>query len=241
MLGTNMTDVSIAKDSGRGHAPRKEPVFDKGRRTRERLLKAAERVFERDGFLEARIVDITKAARVSYGSFYTYFDSKEEIFREVASGVIDEMYESIDAAAEGHGALELIRSANEVFVGMYERRARMLALIEQVATFDQHFRDARLDLRRRLVKRVEHAIARMVASGEARLDGLDRRLLAHALGGMTENFAYAWFILGEPFERATALRTLNMIWVRVLGIDVGRSQASSAATAAGGTACATRR
>jgi AcrR family transcriptional regulator len=56
----------------------------KGAETRARLVKAAKEVFERDGFLEARIVDIAKRAKVSYGAFYHYFDSKEQIFREVA-------------------------------------------------------------------------------------------------------------------------------------------------------------
>jgi AcrR family transcriptional regulator len=221
----------VAKPSSNGHAEanRKEPVFDKGRRTRQRLLSAAERVFERDGFLEARIADIAKSARVSYGTFYTYFDSKEEIFREVASAVIDDMYESLDVVAEGQGALDLIPAANEVFIGLYERHASMLALIEQVATFDEHFRQARLDLRRRLVKRVEHAVARMSASGETSLEGLEPRVLAHALGGMTENFAYAWFILEEPFDREAALATLNAIWVRVLGIRTDERQRSVSA------------
>ena len=36
-------------------------------------------VFERDGYLEARLTDITAEAHCSTGSFYTYFDSKEAL------------------------------------------------------------------------------------------------------------------------------------------------------------------
>src|SRR5580698_7583907 len=54
-----------------------EPRSAKGRRTRARLLEAAKAVFERDGFLAARISDIAAEAEVSHGSFYHYFDSKE--------------------------------------------------------------------------------------------------------------------------------------------------------------------
>src|SRR5262245_55422569 len=60
------------------------PRSRKGERTRTRLLEAAKQVFEHDGFLAARITDISKRARLSHGSFYHYFDSKEEIFRELA-------------------------------------------------------------------------------------------------------------------------------------------------------------
>ena len=63
------------------------PRSQKGVRTRARLLVAAKGVFEEDGFIEARISDIAERASLSHGSFYHYFDSKEEIFREVAESV----------------------------------------------------------------------------------------------------------------------------------------------------------
>jgi DNA-binding transcriptional regulator YbjK len=43
-------------------------------RARARLVDAAKKVFERDGFLEARIVDIAETAQIAPGSFYHYFD-----------------------------------------------------------------------------------------------------------------------------------------------------------------------
>ena len=46
-------------------------------------MRAAQKVFERDGFLDARITDITATARTATGSFYTYFNGKEEIFLAV--------------------------------------------------------------------------------------------------------------------------------------------------------------
>src|SRR2546421_12877624 len=64
-----------------------EPRSAKGRRTRARLLEAGKTIFERDGFLQARISDIAAEANVSHGSFYHYFDSKEALFREIAEEV----------------------------------------------------------------------------------------------------------------------------------------------------------
>ena len=48
-------------------------------------------MFERDGFLDARITDITAAAGVAAGSFYTYFNSKEDVFAAVMDDVNEEM------------------------------------------------------------------------------------------------------------------------------------------------------
>ncbi|MGH2927257.1 MAG: TetR family transcriptional regulator, partial [Solirubrobacteraceae bacterium] len=58
----------------------KAPVRARGVRTRAALIDAARRVFERDGYLEARVADIAAAAGVAHGSFYTYFDSKDDVF-----------------------------------------------------------------------------------------------------------------------------------------------------------------
>jgi AcrR family transcriptional regulator len=56
-----------------------QPRSRKGTQTRIRLVNAAKLVFERDGFLDARIVDIAQTAQLAPGSFYHYFDPKEQI------------------------------------------------------------------------------------------------------------------------------------------------------------------
>ena len=60
-----------------------EQLSERGRRTREALIGAARRVFERDGFIDARITDIAEEAGAAHGTFYTYFDSKEAALRAV--------------------------------------------------------------------------------------------------------------------------------------------------------------
>ena len=47
-------------------------------------MQAAKFVFERKGFLNARVSDIANRAKISHGTFYHYFDSKEAIFLELA-------------------------------------------------------------------------------------------------------------------------------------------------------------
>jgi AcrR family transcriptional regulator len=55
---------------------------DKERR-REAILAAAKRVFAKKGFHATKMSDVARAARVSYGSIYWYFDSKEALFDAV--------------------------------------------------------------------------------------------------------------------------------------------------------------
>lgn len=56
------------------------PKTARGWKTRDRLLEAAEVEFGERGFHDAAISGITQRAGVALGSFYTYFDSKQELF-----------------------------------------------------------------------------------------------------------------------------------------------------------------
>lgn len=64
---------------------KKIPKTERGRETREKLLQAAEKEFGERGYHEAAISGITQRAGVALGTFYVYFDSKEEIFRGLVS------------------------------------------------------------------------------------------------------------------------------------------------------------
>src|SRR3546814_4161005 len=57
------------------------PRTERGRKTLRRLLEAAAQEFGERGFHEAAITGITGRAGVALGTFYTYFESKEEVFR----------------------------------------------------------------------------------------------------------------------------------------------------------------
>ena len=59
----------------------KTPRTERGRKTLRLLLDAAAAEFGEKGFHESSVVSITQRAGVALGSFYTYFDSKDSLFR----------------------------------------------------------------------------------------------------------------------------------------------------------------
>lgn len=61
--------------------PKKLPKTARGRKTRDKLLQAAEIEFGSQGFHEASVSGITQQAGVALGTFYNYFESKEELYR----------------------------------------------------------------------------------------------------------------------------------------------------------------
>jgi len=206
----------------------------KGGRTRRQLLVAARRVFERDGFLAARITDIAEEAGVAHGSFYTYFTSKEEIFREVFLDVQATILERPELRDIDHDPWSVIEAANRRYLEVYRDNAALLAVWEQVAAFDNEFSQmVRAWGNEHFVARIEHALRRWQAEGLAD-PRIEPTYAAHALSHMATRFAYLMFGLHEPFDFETAVEQLTRLWANALGIKElpasrRRTQAASGA------------
>lgn len=194
----------------------------KAERTRSQILAAARTVFERDGYVTARIADITAEAGVSYGTFYTYFTGKDIVFRELAYAVVDELYEAKTSSHRREEAVARVQSANRRFVKIFRKNAEFIRVIEQVATINVEFEQLRRSLRSRAAERVEAVIRRYVADGMTD-ESIDPHIASHALIGMVYYFCYAWLSLGEPFDDEAAVATLTTLWVRGLGLTPATS------------------
>jgi AcrR family transcriptional regulator len=196
-----------------------ERVTAKGLRTRDELLAAARRVFERDGYLETRVADIAAAADLAHGSFYTYFSSKQDVFlaivREVGRQIRDAVAPS--PADAGLDVYEALDRSNRRYLEVYRANSVMWALVEQVATIDPEIHRIRLLGRRRHVERVAKTIRRWQERGLADR-GIDPRTTAGALVSMLSNFAYWWLAGGDVYDASAAERTLTDVWARAVGL-----------------------
>jgi AcrR family transcriptional regulator len=194
------------------------PSTSRGRRTRDRLLKAAEVVFTRDGYLDAKIADIAATAGVANGSFYTYFESKEVIFRTVIQVVIDEMYAAATVPEEvEHEAHVRIEHATRSYMHAYQEHAGLMGILEQVATFNPGFREMRRGIRQAFRARTEKGLRRLQRDGLIDPD-LSPKCAAEALGSMVSNFCYVSFVLGETYPDEEAVRTVTTLWMRGIGL-----------------------
>lgn len=63
----------------------KTPKTARGAKTKAKLIEAAAAEFGSKGYHACMIADITGRANVAMGTFYVYFESKEEVFRELVS------------------------------------------------------------------------------------------------------------------------------------------------------------
>lgn len=139
-------------------------------------------MFERDGYLDARVADIAAGA----GAVYAPAPDPDE----PGSG---------DRAPSPEEAWRRIELGNRRYIRLFHRDRRLLAVFEQVASFDEEMRRYRLELRRRSVARAGEGIRRLQEWKLADAD-LDPELAAHALSSMVTQYVYYWLVMGQDLD-----------------------------------------
>lgn len=158
----------------------KTPRTERGRRTLRKLLDAAAEEFGEKGFHDASVSSITRRAGVALGSFYTYFDSKDALFRALVADMSEKVRTSARSALhDGMGALEIERAALAAFLRFAAEHKEVYRIIDEAefvdpASYRQHYET--------IAARIADRLAAGTASGEFR-EGLGE-LEAWALMGM---------------------------------------------------------
>jgi AcrR family transcriptional regulator len=185
------------------------------------LLDAAQDVFWAKGYLDARVADIVERAGVAHGTFYTYFDSKEDVLRALAVDLHDATVQTGRDIRVGTGGDEVrtIELANRHYLEFYLANRKSMRLIEEVATHNAEMRTARLATRRAFSTRTARSLRRMQAAGICD-PGLDADTAAEALVCMVSHYALHMVATSTSFDVDVSVQTLTTIWARGIGLDV---------------------
>jgi TetR/AcrR family fatty acid metabolism transcriptional regulator len=99
---------------------------------RDAILRAATRVFARNGFFQSQVADVARVAGVAAGTVYLYFQSKDDllvsIFERTMRDVIAEGRAALDGVDDAHERLKRIAQLHLGRLG----RNRDLAVVFQV-------------------------------------------------------------------------------------------------------------
>ncbi|WP_338750416.1 TetR/AcrR family transcriptional regulator [Janibacter alittae] len=201
-----------------------QPQTARGQRTRNALIAAARTVFERDGYVDSRLVDIVAEAKCSIGSFYTWFDSKEEVFAAVLHEAQSEMlHPGTNRIETSDDPVAIIDASNRAYFEAYRRNARLNLLLQQVSAVDPRFREMRRARASAFVTRNARAIADLQARGVADR-AVDPEMAAKALSGMVSRLAYEVFALGDHGPQSDQesvddlVGTATRLWTNALGL-----------------------
>ncbi|MEU6998502.1 TetR/AcrR family transcriptional regulator [Nonomuraea sp. NPDC046570] len=207
-----------------------EELTGRGRRTRAALVRAGREAFEEHGYDAVRVDDVCGRAGVSHGTFYTYFDSKESLFGEVAGSAVGEMFAmSVVGPTAPGDPYARIEAANRLYLRAWAANSRLMRMLEHAATTDDRFAALLLELREVFVRRGAEGLRRLQDQGLAD-PALDPRLTAIMLGGMVEHFAHVWLDLGEHADEQAAVDLLTRLWARAIGLTPTSGSAGQAAS-----------
>ena len=203
-----------------GHATGGRLLTARGMRTRARLVEAAHEVFRTTPYASVRLTDITAAAGFASGTFYTYFDSKEAVFREVADDVLVELSASARRDPDNVDG-DLVRDIADVTREYFRaclRNVEVVRSMEQLAVSDAGLDTARRNTVVVGVKRVERWIRRLQDEGICDTD-LDARTTAMVLHTMNVRVAYDHLLAtgGDDLEQLVA--AVTRVWARTVGLE----------------------
>ncbi|HEY6104022.1 MAG TPA: TetR/AcrR family transcriptional regulator [bacterium] len=110
---------------------------ERGQRTRQRLLDAAEAAFGQRGYFASSIVDVTRRARVAQGTFYIYFPSKRAIFTELVRQRSRDVRQTIQEAVRGlRDRAKIERAGFRAFFRFIDRHRNMYRIVRQAEFVD---------------------------------------------------------------------------------------------------------
>jgi AcrR family transcriptional regulator len=155
--------------------------------TRARLIRAAEKIFARDGFEAAKLEEIAAEAGYTRGAFYANFKSKEDLFFALLEGEISSRISKVEQITRNlRDPKDKLRAFREFFLTVCEdRRWSLLALEFKLFAVRHPGVKARLAaMNRRLVK-PRIGILRDVMQGSVRKPPVSPTAIAMSLSAVT--------------------------------------------------------
>lgn len=159
---------------------------------RETILTAAKRVFSERGYHATTVADVARAAGLSYGTIYWYFQSKEDLFHALMDAEERALRDRIGAAVESEAPAGLeaalrtaVRATFEHFEG--DREATRLLFRDSMALggqFERHL----VGIYERFIDDLEETIT--AGQREGLLREAPPRVVAFCLAALIGQLAY---------------------------------------------------
>ncbi len=185
---------------------------------RERILRAAVRVFAKNGFYDTRVSEVAKAASVADGTIYLYFKSKDELLLSLFEDRVEVLLSVMKLELpKQKGAPAKLRRIIELQLGLLEGE-RDLAEVFTVI-FRQSTKLLKEYAAPKFLAYLE-SIAAVVSEGQAAGDfraDVPPLVVARATWGALDGIALTW-VLGHAERGALARAASQLADVMLRGL-----------------------
>lgn len=189
------------------------PVTERGKRSRQALLDAAEKVFGEIGYYEASVTDIVRAAGVAQGTFYLYFSSKKEIFSSVLES-LNQVFRMRTKRESVHGRDFIdgeLLGLNELVTLVLEHRY-LFRLVRQAEMVDPEIH------KRYFTRFAEGYVRRLLeAMHRSEIRDVHPEAAAYCLMGIADFVCMRWPYWSGKRPPKAAMKTVGEFITRALG------------------------
>lgn len=165
-----------------------------GEDKRDGIIEAALKLFEDKGYHQTKVSDIVREAGVAQGTFYLYFQSKEDLFRSIAKSCLDEIsnalkQQMLESDDEDLAYYQMIHRCLTV----YYHNKTILRIIYRNGMASQEL----ADISEAFYGEMMTIIKGCLQDSEALASYSEQQLemMAYSKIGMVELVAYQWFVV----------------------------------------------
>lgn len=210
--GAEESELEDGEGESEASAPAKKRSRSKRREgastdKRERILKAAIRVFARKGFYSTRVSEIAKAAGVADGTIYLYFKNKDDVLISIFQDRISKLLEVLgDAIGKASGFEDKLRVVVDIQLGLLDGSRDLAEVVTvNLRQSSRLLKQFGAPLFGKYLETVARVFEEGQEQGVVRRD-LNARVLARALWGALDAIALGWALGGgdEQMMRKSA-------------------------------------
>jgi AcrR family transcriptional regulator len=217
-----MPRMSTARPSTLSRPPLANRRERRSAEIRERLYRAALRIFAERGYLETTVADITEAADLGKGTFFNYFPTKEHVLAKYG----EERLATIDRAVQKARASEgpVLEVLKELAVNLAGQSSQSPALLRSIFTAHLSCAPMRAEFQKRL-RRGRRLMGELFLLAQER--GEVRRDLSAAELGRLMHIIFMGVTIAWALNPDSVLRkTTEEIW-ELLGPNLRTATARS--------------
>jgi len=197
-----MATIQSQSRSPKGPGPGRPRDPDLADRRREQILRAASRLFARNGFAATDLQDVADVLTVGKGTLYRYFPTKRDLFQAAVDRVMLHMKAAIDEAiADVTDPLDQITTAIRAYLQFFHDHPQYVELlIQERAAFRDRKTPTYFEYRKANSGRWHELYRGLITGGRLRDIPIDR--ITDVLGDL---------IYGTMFTNYVAGRTRSLV------------------------------
>lgn len=171
-------------------------------------------MFTEKGYPGTTVADIVREAGRAHGTFYLYFDNKQDVFAALLDEAIDSLALQSKALWRHENPTRSVWVTVHRFLDEFGDNRDLWLLFDQMTVTEPTLTQLRDHWREGFVSRIHRGIE---ASANTSTEALDTHVLAEILAAMVDEICRAIYLDGRPWDAGTVALHITTIWARGLG------------------------